>query len=126
MRTSMYDILNDLNNVFYEGGYKGFPIDVIEIKNGYEVNCELAGVDKKDINIEFDEGTLTITANPVKANKDTKYLIHERNDMKLRRSIYFGDINEDSLKAKYENGILNVIITTKAPEVKEKKQIVIE
>ena len=126
MRTGMYDILNDLNNVFYEGGYRGFPIDVIELKNGYEVNCELAGVDKKDINIEFDQGVLTISAHPAKKAKDTNYLIHERNDMKLKRSINFGEIYEDSLNAKFENGILTVVITTKEPEAKEKKQIVIE
>ena len=126
MRTGMYDILNDLNNVFYEGGYRGFPIDVIELKNGYEVNCELAGVEKKDINIEFDQGVLTISAHPTKKSKDTNYLIHERNDMKLKRSINFGEIYEDSLNAKFENGILTVVITTKEPEVKEKKQIVIE
>ncbi|MGM9970122.1 MAG: Hsp20/alpha crystallin family protein [Anaeroplasma sp.] len=126
MRNDFYDFVNELNNMFYtDGGYKSFPIDVVELPNSYEVTAELPGVKKEDIQITFEDGVLTIVAKQF-VDKDKKYLIHERTGMKLKRTVNFGDIEEDTLKAKFENGLLIVTITTKQPEVKEKKSITIE
>lgn len=126
MRNELYDFANQLNNMFYgNGGYKSFPIDVIDCGNEYKVLAELPGIKKEEIDIQFEDSTLTITATPNKEHKDNKYLIHERNNMKLSRSIYFNDIEEDNIKASLENGILCVTITLKKEE-KVKKNIVIE
>lgn len=126
MRNDFYDLVNEMNNLFYnDGGYKSFPIDIIEAENSYEVIAELPGVNKEDIQITFDEGEMTITAKQL-ADKSKKYLIRERHPMTLKRTISFGEIDEDQMTAKYENGLLHVIITTKAPEKKEKKTIAIE
>ena len=46
--------------------------------------------------------------------------------MNLKRSISFGEIDEESISAKLENGLLIVTIRTKAPEEKQKKLITIE
>lgn len=123
---TMYDLFNELGNMFYEeSGVKSFPVDVLENKNGYEVVAELAGVLKEDVKLSFDDGTLTIEAkrNPV---KDAKYYIHERNNYNLKRSITFGDVDEESIKARMENGLLFVDVAFKNPEPKVKKNIVIE
>lgn len=126
MRNDFYGLLSELNNIFNDdGGYKSFPIDIVEVSNGYEVYAELPGVNKDDIKLTFDKGDLTIECHP-EVLKDKKYLVRERNSMKLKRTISFGEIDEDKLSAKYENGILIVSILTKAPEVKKAKSIAIE
>jgi HSP20 family molecular chaperone IbpA len=46
----------------------------------------------------------------------------------MQRSFYVGEsITEDDIKAKFENGVLSLMIPKKeAPKVPEKKQILIE
>ena len=125
MRNDLYSLMNEFNNMFYDGGYKGFPIDVVETETGYMVVAEIPGVKKEDIKIEFEDGILTLSAHMPKVDHNTKYLIHERSNQKLRRTINFGDIKEDEIKASYENGLLLVDITTKKEE-KTKKTIEIQ
>ena len=125
MRNDLYSLVNEFNNLFYDGGYKGFPVDVIEAENGYRVIAEIPGVKKENIQIEFEDGILTITANADKA-ENVKYLIHERNSQQLKRSINFGDIDEDTIKANYNNGLLVVDIDVKKEEEKVKKTIEIQ
>jgi HSP20 family protein len=125
MRNDLYSLVNEFNNMFYDGGYKGFPVDVIETENGYKVVAEIPGVKKEDIQIEFEDGMLSISANMPKIDTNTKYLIHERRNQKLRRTINFGDIDEDTIKANYENGLLMVDINIKKEE-KVKKTIEIQ
>lgn len=127
MRNELQSLMEELNNMFYTcgGATKSFPVDVVEEKNAYKVYAEIPGVKKEDIKVTFEEGTLSISANTV-TNKDKKYIIRERSTAKYTRDIYFGDILEDSISAKYEDGILEVTITTKAPEEKPKKVIEIQ
>ena len=126
MRNDFYGIINELNNVFgVNGGYKSFPVDVIEIKNGYQVEAEIPGVNKEDIEISFNDGELTIEAS-CKEKDDRKYIIHERSQMKFKRTLAFGEVNEDNMSAKYENGILNITIMLKVPEEKKPTKINIE
>ena len=125
MRNDLYSLVNEFNNMFYDGGYKGFPVDVIETENGYKVVAEIPGVKKEDIQIEFEDGVLSISANMPKIDTNTKYLIHERRNQKLRRTINFGDIDEDTIKANYENVLLMVDINIKKEE-KVKKTIEIQ
>ncbi len=120
------NFFDELNNFFYgQGGYKSFPVDLIEIENGFQVVAEMPGVLKEDVKISFESGELTIEADR-KKDADAKYLINERDVLHLKRTISFGEINEDSINAKMENGLLYVTIKTKVPEEKPKKTIIIE
>jgi len=125
MRNDLYSFVNEFNNMFYDGGYKGFPLDVIETENGYKVVAEIPGVKKEDIKLEFEDGVLTIFATMPKYDKNTKYLIHERTNQKLRRTINFGDIKDESIKASYQDGLLFVDVILKKEE-KVKKTIEIQ
>ena len=126
MRNELYDFANQVSNMFYrDGGYKSFPIDVVEEEGKFIVYAEIPGVKKEDITVSFEDSTLTIAAKREKGD-NKKYLIHERNAMKYERSIYFNDILEDTINAKYEDGILAVTINLKKPEEKPKTKIVIE
>ncbi len=127
MRNELQFLMEELNNMFYTrgGSTKSFPVDVVEEKDGYKVYAEIPGVKKEDIKVTFEEGTLSISAN-VEGKKDLKYIIRERNQVKYARNIYFGDILEDTISAKYDGGVLTVTITTKAPEEKPHKVIEIQ
>lgn len=119
-------VFSELNNMFYgEGGYKNFPLDLIEVENGFLVIAELPGVKKEDIKMTFESGILTIEADR-KKDETAKYLINERDTMHLKRNINFGDIHEDKIEAKLENGLLQIKIMTKVPEEKPKRTITIE
>lgn len=118
-------MISELNNVFYGREVLSFPLDVLEIEGGYLVVGELPGVDKNDIKIDFEDGILTIAA-ARKKEANAKYLINERNFINMKRSINFGDINEESISAKVENGLLKIVVKTKEPEQKAKKTISIE
>lgn len=126
MYNNFKDMFDELSNIFYgQGGYKSFPVDLVEIEHGYVLTAEMPGVLKEDVKINFDNGILTIEADRKKDEK-AKYLINERDLMHLKRSISFGEINEDTITAKMEHGLLIVTITTKVPEEKPKRNIVIE
>lgn len=135
MRTQLYDLLEDLTNMFTNTNtYRDFPLDVFKTEEGFEVVAEIPGFKKEDIKIEFEDGTLVIEASQAQKaeetkkeeKKETKYLVKERFNTKLHREVYFGDINEDSINAKYENGLLIVNVIVKKEEEKVKKNIVIE
>ena len=52
--------------------------------------------------------------------------MRERRSRTLRRTFSLGDIDEESIKAKYENGLITVSVNFKEEVKKEKKNIIIE
>lgn len=122
MMNDYLELANALNNMFYQEGTRSFPIDVVEGENQYIVYAEIPGVAKEDIKISFENGVLAIEANKKKKDKE-KFLIHERSNMRMKREIQFGDIHEESLSAKYENGVLMVTVNLEAPKAKKTIEI---
>lgn len=125
----LYDLANQMNcNLFNEGDKRSFPINVTLEDGNYHVYAAMPGVKKEDITVDFNDSILTIkTATKEEKKEDTKkYLVKERSECAYERSIQFEEFDEESISAKYENGILEVILCPKKPEVKEKKKIVIE
>lgn len=120
------NVFDELNNFFYgQGGYKSFPVDMVELPNGFQIIAEMPGVEKENIHMNYEDGILTIEADRKKDDK-VKYLISERDVTHLKRSINFGDVKEEFITAKLENGLLKITLLTKAPEEKPKRTIVIE
>ena len=119
------NLFKELDGLFNERSYQGFIADVIEIENGYKIVGELPGVNKEDINIEFEDGVLYVSAS-IKVDDNEKYLLRERRNKNLRRTFSLGDIDEESIKAKFENGLLIVNVSFKEEVKKEKKSIIVE
>ncbi len=126
MFNELYGLSDKLNKMFYGSTERSFPVDVIEGDGFYLVNAEIPGVDKDKIEVTFENSTLTIKAEANNNNSEKKYVINERGKKNYERKFYFGDIEEESLSAKYENGILSVTINLKKPEEKQKRVITIE
>ena len=106
--------------------------DVKETDVGYEVDIDLPGFKKDEISAKLDDGYLTISASKGldkdEKNKEGKYIRKERYAGAMSRSFYVGgDVTEEDIKAKYEDGILRLSIPKKeAKAVENKKYIAIE
>ncbi len=107
--------------------------DVKESETGYELDIDLPGYNKEDVQAKLKDGYLTITASINKDNDekkdDGKYIRRERFYGSCNRSFYVGDhMKQEDIKAKFENGILKVSIPKKEarPEIEEDMFINIE
>ena len=85
---------------------------------------------KDDINIEYNEGYLTISGEKKTENEDKEkkenYIRKERYYEKASRSFYVGNINKDEIKAKFENGVLEVTLPKEQKAVDKNNKIAIE
>ena len=99
----------------------GVNIPSVNIKEGpKEFTLELAapGMERKDFNIEVENNMLSISAEKKEEKKegDGEYSRREYSFNSFSRSFTLPEnIKEDNIKAKYENGILKVIL----PKMKE-------
>ena len=106
--------------------------DVKETENGYELQIELPGYKKEDVNADLKDGYLTISAarSENKDEKDTEgnYIRRERYGGSCSRSFYVGKtVEPEDIHAKFEDGILKLDVPKKeAKKVEEKKTIAIE
>ena len=106
--------------------------DVRETDSGYEVDIDLPGFKKDEINIQLDNGYLSISAakglDKDEQDKEGKYIRKERYAGSMSRSFYVGNaITQDDIKAKYESGILSLSVPKKAAEeIESAKRIAIE
>lgn len=106
--------------------------DVRETENTYELDIDLPGVDKGNVTAELKNGYLKVTAETHRETEDKNeagtYLRKERFEGSCSRSFYVGNaLTEEDIKAKFENGVLNISVPKQAKkELEEKKTIAIE
>ena len=106
--------------------------DVHEHDDHYEVDIDLPGFSKDEINLELKEGYLTVSAakGVDKDNTDRKGKIirQERYAGAMQRSFYVGEhLTEEDIKACFKNGVLSLDVAKKdQPKLPEKKTITIE
>ena len=111
---------------------KNAKTDIREHDDGYELDIDLPGFKKDEINVELENGYLTISAakglDKDGQDKKGKYIRKERYAGAMQRSFYVGDaVTEEDIKAKFEDGILKLSIPKKdAKAVETKKTIAIE
>jgi HSP20 family protein len=85
--------------------------DIYEKDGKYFIEIDLPGADKKDIDLTYDKGYLNISYNKTfdEEKEEPNYLYRERRLTSAKRSFYLGQINEKTLDAKYEDGILKIV-----------------
>ena len=104
--------------------------DVRETEDAIEADIDLPGFKKDEIQVHLENGYLTVSAEKhvdKQAGKG-KYLRQERYSGTVSRTFYVGDaLKPDDVKAKYEDGVLVVSLSKKAPEaIEQRSQIAIE
>ena len=107
--------------------------DVRETDKGYELDVDLPGFKKDEINAQLDNGYLTISASKgldkEEKDKKDKYIRRERYAGACERSFYVGEeVTQEDIKGEYKHGILKLFVPKKEakPEVEQKKYIAIE
>jgi len=98
-------------------------IDVIETDDSIKLKAELAGMDPQDISIEVQDNVLTVSGERrfQEEVKEDKYYRIERRYGSFSRSLALPQtLNENGIEAKYENGLLEVVVP-KAEVAKPKK-----
>ena len=89
--------------------------DVRETEGTYELDVDLPGFTKDEVNVELKNGYLTIQASKgldkEQSDKKGKYIRQERYAGSCSRSFYVGeDVEPQDVKAKYENGVLKLFV----------------
>ena len=115
---------------FNERPTLGFRTDVIDTGDAYKLDAELPGFKKEDIHVDLKEGYLTLRAekNLEKEEKKEKKVIRsERYTGSLSRSFYVGDIRPETIKCRYEDGVLTLEFPkADQPKLPETHSITIE
>ncbi len=130
------DVFNDFDNIINDffrphrvlskQGDNAFSlaIDVVEKESTYEIQAEIPGINKDDLNVTLEDGVLTIAAETSAENveeKDGKVIRRERRYGKFSRSLKVGkDVDENNIEANYKDGVLNLVLA-KAEQVQPKK-----
>ena len=106
--------------------------DLKEHDDGYELLVDLPGFKKEQIELQLQNGYLTISAAKglEEEGKDKKgHIVHqERYSGSMTRSFYIGEnVREEDVKAKFEDGVLTLDFPKEAPQkLPEQKFIQIE
>lgn len=119
--TSLFDAFDDMMDMASSASSAAFPMDVEDTGEGYEVKAYLAGVSKDDIDVELNEGRLSISVKveEKEEDKDKNYLQKEFAAFSATRGIYLKDASNEGLSARFADGVLTVTV----PKIVEKKNV---
>ncbi len=106
-------------------GVSQMSIDVKDEKDKYVIEAELPGINKEDINIDIEGGVLTLSTHcdSEKNEENENYVYRERRYGSVSRSFALDNIDDENIKAKYENGILMIDLPKRELEKKLNKSI---
>lgn len=104
-----------------------FKLDVKDEGNAYFVEAELPGIKKEEIELNYQDGILSISVVREASNEEEQknYIHKERRVSKMCRSLRLGDINMEQVEASLKDGILE-IKAPKQQEVEQKTRIMIK
>lgn len=106
-----------------------FKSDITDEGDHFLLEADLPGFDKKDIHLDLDGNTLTVSAerhsNVEKKEKD-KVIRVERSYGSYSRQYDITNINAEGIRASYDNGVLKLILPKKDKILPTSKRIEIE
>ncbi|MGI8636745.1 MAG: Hsp20/alpha crystallin family protein [Segetibacter sp.] len=110
-------------------GNSAAPVNINENENSYELEFFVPGRNKEDFTINVDKSLLTVSHE--KKNqpevKEVKSVRKEWSFQNFKRSFTVDEqINADGIEAKYENGILKVLLPKKEVVKNAPKQVSIQ
>lgn len=122
------EMIGRLMNNFWQD--RSLATDIKEFDSYYEVKADLPGIKKEDIKVTYANDTLTIrakhTANSEEKDDDGHYLRRERTSSTYERSFAMKDIDEENIKASFENGVLTLELQKKVVKEIHGKDIPIQ
>ena len=128
---SHYGLFNELDDLFSDSFTKFdnsiMKTDVRQVENNYVLDIELPGYKKEDVQLSLDGGYLSISAkheaNDEEKDQQGQIIRQERSFGSCQRSFYVGDYLEAAdIKAKFDNGILQITLPCESPKPIETSQ----
>ena len=98
--------------------------DIYEKGGNVHIELDVPGFDKKDIKVDVEDGVLTVeaTKNDEHEDKDKNYYRKERVYGSFKRQFTVGNIRENEINAKFNNGVLEISFPKE--EKKETKKFI--
>ena len=122
---------DSINRLLSEDGVKtrpwAPPVDIVETENELVLKADVPGVDMKDIDIQLENGTLTVKGerNFEKEDKNKGFHRMERSHGSFVRIFTVPDtVDSENVKAAYEAGVLTITLPKK--EVAKPKTIKVQ
>jgi HSP20 family protein len=125
------DFFNSIPGLWNEG-YSGInlaPVNIYETAEGFQLEVSVPGINKEDIKVNVEKGLLTISYDKKEENKSegSKTIRREFSSRSFKRSFTVAEeINADAVQAKYENGILKLLLPKKEQVKETPKQVVVQ
>ena len=108
----MFPVWNGRDPLYGKHAKNLMKTDVRETENSYELDVDLPGFKKDEIQVDLKDGYLTIQASKGldkdEQDKKGRYIRQERYVGSCSRSFYVGDVEPQDISAKYEDGILKL------------------
>ena len=120
--TSLFDAFDDMMDLASAPmSTKAFPMHAEDKGDSYEVKAYLTGATKDDIDVELNEGRLSIAVKVEEKEEDKgkNYLQKEFTSYSATRGVYLKDAACEGLSARYADGVLTVSV----PKIVEKKNV---
>ena len=107
-----------------------FKTDVTDEGDHYLLEADLPGFDKKDIHLDITGDTLTIQAERhsrvEEKDKKDRVIRVERSYGSYSRQFDISAVDENGIKAKYDNGVLRLILPKRETVLPASRQLEIE
>lgn len=101
--------------------------NIVEKENAFSIDLSAPGFSKADFKVEVENDTLVISGEHQEEKKEenVNYTRKEFNYGSFKRSFSLPEnVNTDNVEAKYENGILNIVLPKRVEErVKAVKEV---
>lgn len=124
------DVFNDKVSPFFSSMVAPtFKVDISEDDNAIFLEADIAGVKKEDIKVSLEDGVLSITAERSQNDEEKKKGYHriERSWGSMSRSFTVGsNVDAGKIEAKYDNGVLKVVVPKVEPTPKAGKEIPVQ
>lgn len=113
----LFDVFDDFFKPMFFDETKELKTNIRENEKNYELELALPGYDKDEIKVSLENGYLTVSASRKKKEEDGKKYLRREISESTSRSYYVGsEISREQIKAKYNNGILNLIVPKSQPK----------
>ena len=120
MMDRMFDSAFDRQLADWEPEAWSIPLDVVEDEDAFVVKASLPGISPDDLDITFDNNTLTIQGEVKKDEEieEARYHLRERSYGRFTRTITLSrNVDADRIEANYEKGELRLNV----PKTEESK-----
>ena len=123
VETQFPDVVKQVGVKPYQGS--AYPkVNVYEYDDKIGIVAEIPGLDKKQLNIEVEDGVLTVSGDKHGVHEDdgAKVIRRELKSSSFKRSFELGDLLDgDNISANFKDGVLSISVPKIEPEKPKKK-----